>query len=227
MFFPWGGLFEQVRLADVFVHYDDVQFPLGRSFISRVQIKTPQGSTWLTAPVVRAGKQMISEVRLDDAQAWREKHVRTLRQNYGRAPFAAEMLELATQAYALASTSLSEFNIAATEQLAAYYGFRPEFIRSSSFALTSTSSQHLLDIVLRLGGDVYITGHGARHYLDHELFERHGVRVEYMNYQRTAYPQLHGTFDPHVTLLDLVANTGRDGGRYIQSPSVYWKEFLT
>ena len=37
MFLPWIGLFEQVRLADRFIHYDDVQLPQGRSFISRVK----------------------------------------------------------------------------------------------------------------------------------------------------------------------------------------------
>ena len=48
MFFPWIGLFEQVRLADVFVHYDDVQF--ARGFMNRVQVKVADGWRWLTAP---------------------------------------------------------------------------------------------------------------------------------------------------------------------------------
>ena len=39
MLFPWVGMFEQVALADVFVHYDDVQFSKG-SFTNRVQLKT-------------------------------------------------------------------------------------------------------------------------------------------------------------------------------------------
>ena len=51
MFFPWVGLFEQIRLANVFVHYDDVQLPQGRSFTTRVQLKAPTGVHWLTMPV--------------------------------------------------------------------------------------------------------------------------------------------------------------------------------
>ena len=39
MFFPWVGMFEQIALADVYVHYDDVQFSKG-SFTNRVQLKT-------------------------------------------------------------------------------------------------------------------------------------------------------------------------------------------
>ena len=51
MFFPWVGIFEQIRLADIFVHFDDVQLPWGSSFINRVQIKTKDGIKWLTIPI--------------------------------------------------------------------------------------------------------------------------------------------------------------------------------
>src|SRR6185369_6755753 len=96
-FFPWVGVFEQIRLADVYVHFDDVDFPQGRSFTSRVQIKTPAGSHWLTAPVVRASGQWIRDTQLDTTQAWRAKHLRTLQTSYSRAPFAGEMLDLVAE----------------------------------------------------------------------------------------------------------------------------------
>ena len=50
MFFPWVGMFEQIRLADAYVHYTDVQFSKG-SFVNRVQIKTADGFRWLTVPL--------------------------------------------------------------------------------------------------------------------------------------------------------------------------------
>ena len=38
MFFPWVGFLEQLKLADVYVFYDDVQFSKG-SFTNRVRVK--------------------------------------------------------------------------------------------------------------------------------------------------------------------------------------------
>ena len=70
-----------------------------------------------------------------------------------------------------------------------------------------------------------MTGHGARNYLNHELFERNGVKVQYMDYLRSLYPQAHGTFTPYVSILDLIANTGRDGRQYINSGTKPWQEF--
>ncbi|MCX7135190.1 MAG: WbqC family protein, partial [Proteobacteria bacterium] len=86
-------------------------------------------------------------------------------------------------------------------------------------------SARVLDIVRKLDGTIYVTGHGARNYLDHEAFERAGVHVEYMQYLKTPYPQLHGAFNPYVSVLDLIANAGRAGLDCIHSQTVGWKEF--
>ena len=50
-------------------------------------------------------------------------------------------------------------------------------------------------------------GHGAMHYLD-ERSSRRRDQVRVMAYTRRPYPQLHGAFDPHVSILDVIANLG-------------------
>jgi hypothetical protein len=226
MVFPWVGLFEQVRLADTFVHYDDVALPQGRSFTTRVQVKTAQGLGWLTIPIRRRGSQLIRDVRTDESQPWRSKHVATLAQSYARAPHADDMLALVEAVYALDTDSLCEITIAGVEAIADYFGLAPTFLRSSSLGTTTSSTQKLVDIVRALGGTRYVTGHGALAYLDHSRFEEIGVGVEYMQYERAEYPQLHGPFTASVTALDCIANCGRGGVDYIRSRSVYWKEFV-
>ena len=75
MFFPWVGMLEQMRVADTYVHYDDVQFSKG-SFTNRVQIKTAQGIQWLSMPLRELSLgQEIRGVLVDDRQGWRRKHL--------------------------------------------------------------------------------------------------------------------------------------------------------
>ena len=226
MFFPWIGIFEQIRLADIYVHYDDVQLPQGRSFVSRVQIKAPSGSRWLTAPIHREHKAKIKAVTLDDSQKWREEHLKTLQHNYAQAPFANDMLALVQSVYTFNTSYLSELNIFAIEKIAKYFDITAGFVKSSNYHIDASGSEKILQLVKQLGGTVYITGHGARNYLNHELFERNGIIVEYMDYKRTPYPQLYGRFNPHVSILDLIANVGYRGKDWIHSPTKYWKEFL-
>src|SRR5215204_2742927 len=147
MFLPWVGLFEQVRLADVFVHYDDVQLPQGRSFISRVQIKSANGVTWLTAPIDRARSgKLINEVVLFEEQDWRGKHLKTIAHSYSKARHFGAMLEVAEKVYRHPTQVLSEFNINGIEQIATWLGLAPSFVRSSTLSVAGSSSERLVNL---------------------------------------------------------------------------------
>lgn len=227
MYFPWVGLLEQIRLADIFVHYDDVQ--LTRGFYNRVQVKTAQGSKWITVPLRDHHRgQNIDEVHVDDRTDWRSHHRDILRQAYLKAPFRDEMLALVDRVFAQPATTLANVSKSSILALADYFDLEDtcRFIESKTLGVEGSSSQRLHDIVKALGGKVYITGHGARNYLDHALFEQSGIAVQYMKYQCKHYPQLHDSFTPYVTALDLVANCGHEGANVIQSTSIDWREFV-
>ena len=226
MFFPWVGMFEQIKLADVYVHYDDALLPLSGGLTNRVKIKTANGSVWMTIPILRPSEQMISEVQFDNVKNWRRKHLQMLEQCYARAPFANDMLEIVKSVYDLKTNYLMEFNIFALEQVSRYFNFDTSFELSSKYKVAAKSSEKVMELVRRVKGEVYITGHGAFDYLDHELFEQNRVEVQYMDYKRTPYPQLHGDFDPHVSILDLIANVGVEGSKLITSGTTYWKNFI-
>lgn len=228
MFFPWVGFMEQIRLADAFVHYDDVQYSKG-SFTNRVQIKTPSGTKWLTVPLaaLRFG-QAIRSTCISERSDWRGQHLALLAQSYAQAPYRDDMLSLVKEVYLAGDETIDALSIRSMKALADYYHLDAQvtYYWSSKMGIDGKSSDRVLKIVRALAGDVYITGHGARTYLDHVAFEQQRVRVEYMDYRKVPYPQLHGVFTPFVSTLDLIANTGPDGAKYIQPRSLYWKEFI-
>jgi hypothetical protein len=230
MYFPWVGMFEQIRLCDIYIHYDDVQFSKG-SFTNRVQIKTnsSQGFNWLTVPLknLRLGST-INEIQIDDQKNWQHQHIELLKQAYRNAPYQQEMINLVSQLFDLKITTISELSKSSMELIIDYFGLtrNKSFYLSSKLDISGNSSERVYQIVKHFNGTHYITGHGAKNYLDHALFDENGIKVEYMDYLRSPYPQLHGDFNPHVSILDLIANVGIEGKEYIQSSTKYWKEFL-
>jgi hypothetical protein len=228
MLFPWVGMLEQIRLADVFVHYDDVQLSTG-GFINRVEVKTHQGMRWMTIPLAETRHgQTIRDVRVSTKEKFRKRHLAMLAQEYARAPHVADMLALVERVYSNDTDRLVDLLTASVTELSAYFGLHAgrEALWSSALGVPGKGTERVLDVVRRLSGTVYVTGHGARDYLDHESFDRAGVRVEYIDYRKRPYPQLHGPFDPHVSALDLVANVGRAGRFVLCSGTVPWKEFV-
>jgi hypothetical protein len=228
MFFPWVGMFEQIRLADVYVHYADVQFSKG-SFVNRVQIKTIGGIKWLTVPLKRKSlRQRIDEVEIDDSTDWRRDHFRLLSQAYAKSPYCNEMLKVVRRVYDGKFKTIDELAINSMEVVVKYFNLaeNTRFLNSRTMNIGGSNSQRVLDIVRAVDGNIYITGHGGKNYLDHESFETNGVRVEYMDYQKTFYPQLHGEFTPYVSILDLIANVAIAGKKHIHSGSNYWKNSI-
>lgn len=227
MYFPWVGLLEQMRHADVFVHLDDAQFSKG-SFFNRVKIKTAEGTPWLTVPLAETKLgQSLNETQLAKHN-WRRKQLVTLRQAYSAAPHVEETLGLVESVFEIEHESLGALSAASVEALAEFFDIAPAEVQwSSAMAIEGTGSARVLAICEALGAERYVTGHGAREYLDHESFEAAGVRVEYLDYEKREYPQLHGAFTPFVSALDLAANCGRTNAmrEVIASGTVYWKDF--
>jgi hypothetical protein len=229
MLFPWVGLLEQIRLADVLVFYDDVQFSKG-SFTNRVQVKTSAGVQWMTVPLhdLKLGS-VIDKVRTGPPMDWREKHLALLDRSFKGAPHANDALLLAHQIYSLDHPSIGHLARASMLALSNYFGLveGKRVLDVRELCINGYGSQRVLDIVRAIGGTVYVTGHGARNYLNHGAFDKSGVQVQYMRYERHPYPQRWGEFTPFVTALDLVANLGREGQHKIVSTSIPSQEFLS
>lgn len=225
MLFPWVGLLEQIRLGDVFVHYDDVQFSKG-SFVNRVQIKTPSGVRWLTLPLpgLKLGER-IEQVTVAPLAVWRDKHLDMISRSLSGAPFVRDAVDLMERVYGEGHCLLGGLARASLLAVCEYFGLAEDtrFVDAKDLGVAGANSDRVLAVVKRLGGDEYITGRGARNYLDHEMFEQNSVTVKYMDYQCLPYPQLHGPFTPFVSSLDLIANCGKKGIGVIKSQAIDWR----
>lgn len=225
MYFPWVGMLEQIRLADIFVHYDDVQFT--RGYFNRIQIKSAAGQKWLTIPIRKHSQSShINSILLDQSRDWKEEHRAELAACYKYCPYYHDLLSIVDETFTPSHETLADVARASMLSLAKYFGIdgQRSFLESAKLETEGRSSERLLRICQKLGATSYITGHGARNYLDHCLFSSAGISVTYMNYAKEPYPQRFGEFTPYVTGLDLVANCGREGIKYIKSGTVPWKE---
>ncbi|WP_409525347.1 WbqC family protein [Nitrincola sp. MINF-07-Sa-05] len=228
MYFPWPGILEQYRLCDTFIYYDDVQF--SRGFFNRVQIKTAGGRRWLTVPLLDWHRgQLIQEVYIDNSQDWKRKQRDQLRQAYAGAPFKADMLDLVDAVFSRNYHTIGELAQESTEALVRYFPpiSKDTFmLRSSELSVTGASTERLINLCRSLGANQYLTGHGARNYLEHERFEQQGINVSYIDYGVDEYTQLHGPFTPYVSSLDLIANCGQAGIEQINGNLQPWRNFI-
>ena len=204
MYFPWAGFISQLSMADTMIWLDDVEFSR-RSFTARVQVKTNQGIRWMSVPVLGQGRsKIISALELADPLT-DLRHRSLLKNAFASSVFKHEAVRVFDDAWSRAT--FLEVLIASSTLLVEAVGMKMvPALRSSEMGVRLKGSARILELVKRVGGTTYITGHGARQYLHHQDFEDAGIQVEYMRYVTLPWSQSSGEFTPYVTGLDLVAN---------------------
>jgi hypothetical protein len=209
VYLPWVGYFEQIHRSHVFVFYDDVQYDKN-GWRNRNKIKTAQGWQWITVPVLTKGLgwQKIREVRIDNNVNWREKHLTTIRQSYARAPYFKKYISIFEEIYAKEWEFLLDVDMAFLYKMMEILDLSREIYLSSQLNISGEPTERLIAIIKHFGGNYFYEGAAGKAYIDEVLFEANDVRLEYQDYQHPTYPQLHGEFISHMSIIDLLFNCG-------------------
>jgi hypothetical protein len=215
---PWKGFFDLIGRCEEYVICDRAQY-VRRHWHNRNRIKTASGVQWLTIPVIGKGRyeQPIDEVEIE--KPWAEKHWRTLELAYRRAPFFEALAPTVRSWYERADKEkrLTEVNALFLREIANLLGLGTRIVRDTAYPAQGVKTERLLAIARAAGADRYLSGPSAKTYFDEALFAAAGIRVEWMRYDGyPEYPQLHGRFEPAVSILDLLFNTGPDASRYFR-----------
>ncbi|HEU5016968.1 MAG TPA: WbqC family protein, partial [Pseudolabrys sp.] len=222
-YLPWRGYFDLIRSVDEFLLFDIVQYTR-RDWRNRNRIKTPTGSAWITIPVEVKGKyhQAIDETYIADP-AWAANHIRALELNYQRAAafddvapwLFARLAELADEPL------LSRVNEALLRSIAEKLNIVTP-IRQCTDLLSREKmaemepSERLIALCQAANAERYLSGPAARNYLNEPLFRESGIEVVWMDYSGyPEYRQLWGPYDPNLSIIDLMLNTGKDAAKLV------------
>ena len=215
-FLPWLGYLDKIDRADLFVVLDCVQFKKNE-WQNRNRIRTAEGWQWLTVPVLHRFGQRIMEVRINEQEDWRAKHLRTVDLAYARAPYRDRYLDGWRQVYRTRTSMLGEFNVAMLRWLLEAYGIRTPLRLSSEMTLREEPTDRLIDICRAVGADRYLAGAGARDYMDMDRFREAGLALEIQAFEHPVHPQCHAPFVPGMAAIDLLFTTGDDALKHLRS----------
>jgi hypothetical protein len=218
-YLPWPGYFDKIAKSDVFVLFDDVQFPMGKSVCNRNLIKTNQGSLWLTVPVKdKSALKKINEIEINNDLDWRRQHWKNIRTFYCKASFFPDYEKIIEAIYLRSWDRLCDLNIALILAMLKILEIGTKIVLSSQLDLASGGEQKLIDIVKNLHADAYLTGTGpgSQRYVKAEDFKNNHIALLYHGYKPKEYPQLHGAFIPNLSAIDLLFNLGPNAKKHLQ-----------
>ena len=209
-FAPFPGFFSRVHQSDIFVVLDSVQFPRGTTWITRNRFKNDQGTLWMTVPVWKKGLglQIIRDVRICHDSHLQSKHLKSLKQAYGAAPYYSEHQSFLKYIFSGRIERLIDFNMAILRHLLLHLGIDTEIRLLSELNIDATGEGLPVEICRYFNASSYLAPAAAQNYLDERLFESAGLELVFHKPGSRVYPQLWGDFLPDLSAFDLVFNCG-------------------
>ncbi|MFC2061998.1 WbqC family protein [Elusimicrobiota bacterium] len=208
-YMPWLGYFDKIFKSDRFIFLDDVQYKK-REYINRNKIKTPQGSMWLTVPVLVKGKyeQKINEVAVNNTIGWQNEHIKAIEHSYGNTPFFKEYFPLFEEVIRKDREYLWELNMEVIKVMLQIFQIEVPYSISSEMGVETEKTQRLIDLCKESGADEYLSGQGAKDYMEEEMFKDQGIKLNFQEFSSVEYDQNFGDFIPNLSAIDYIFNCG-------------------
>ena len=217
-YIPWKGYFDLINMVDEFILYDEMQYTKN-DWRNRNQIKTQNGSQWLTIPVKQTKlSQKIKDTKIAQIN-WGKKHWNALCTNYSKAPFFKMYKNIFENLYLNSETEyISLINYSFITKINEILGIKTKVTWSMDYKLGDGKTQRLVNLCIQAGASEYLSGPAAKEYIDSELFRQAGIKLTWMDYSGyPEYSQRYPLFEHNVSILDLIFNCGPESTKYMKS----------
>lgn len=199
--FPYLGYFQLMQAADAFVIYDDVNY-IKKGWINRNYILSQGQALRITLSLHGASSNLpINQISVGGNQ---EKLLKTIRQNYSRAPQFAITFPVVEEILLQKEKNLANFLEHGLRRISSHLGLRPEWHVSSSLEKDTglRGQEKVLFICEKLGATEYINLPGGMALYDRECFARRNIRLSFIQPRPAAYNQFGRDFVPNLSIID-------------------------
>lgn len=214
-FFPYMGYFYKIWKSDYFIFSDDVQFSKsGRHNYN--DILTANGPQRFTLPVSQRTENLNEiQIAADDRKI--EEMLKTLRQNYQKAPHFKEVFPLIASLLWMApiSDNLARFNEMCIINLCYRMNIIRGFERSSGIPVKGRRDARIIELCKYAQADTYYSGSGAKDYHVEADYTAEGINLVYSDYCPVEYRQTFcgqkGDSEfvaPNLSVIDYLMNCG-------------------
>ena len=209
-YIPWLGFFNKILLSDTYVVFDDVQFPRGKDYANRNQIKTNNGKMWLTVPVIgKSDLKPWNQIEINK-NGWVNKHLSNIESFYKKTPYFNEYYPEIKNIYLKDHNLLIDLTLDLIKHFLKILDKEVKIVLSSDIKTDLKGLDKILYILKNLNATKYISGDGdgSKRYIDEKLFSNQGIELVWQNYKHPIYKQQFNEFIPYMSILDLLFNEG-------------------
>ena len=173
-FLPYIGFFQKVLQSDAICFLDDACFTKN-NVQNRNRFLCANNTRWAGVTVQKTSSRKIQDMEIVNWKNFTNKLVNW----YG--PTILDTIDELLPSWE-EQKKLARFNSALIVSTLNKLGYQGDIVYSSEQNISSKSTQRLVDITFNLGGHCYLSGSGGRNYLDKNLFDESGLKLQYFDF---------------------------------------------
>ncbi len=205
-FFPYIGYFQLIAAVDKFVIYDDVSF-INKGWINRNNILINGKAGLIIVPLNGASQnKLIKDIAPVSEKKWRNTLLKTIEQNYKKAPMYNSVYSLLQQLINDDAETISELNYKGIKVVCDYLNISTTLIPSSDvYGNSNLKGQfRILDICTIEKADHYINPIGGIELYDSKLFNENKIKLSFIKSSAISYAQFNNVFAPNLSIIDVL-----------------------
>lgn len=204
--FPYIGYFQLMNAVDKFVIYDDVNY-IKKGWINRNNILVNHKASMFTVPLAGASQnKLIYEIATGDLAGWSKSFLKTVEQNYKRAPYYQNTFVMLKEILSAESQNISALCFDSLKQIADYLELKTSFVQTSRVYNNHElkGQERILDICLKENAGHYINPVGGMELYSKEKFSENGMQLSFIKSQDITYQQFGDEFVPWLSIIDVL-----------------------
>lgn len=206
-FFPYIGYFQLISAVDKFIIYDDVNF-INKGWINRNNILVNGKAGLISVPLNGASQnRLIKDIAPILEQKWRNVILKTIEQNYKKAPQFNNVFSLLNQTISTTRiTNMSEFNYLGIKSICDFLGIMTSIIPSSEIYKNNElkGQYRILDICKIENASNYLNPIGGIEMYSRDLFHNEGIVINFVKSDLPSYKQFDENFIPGLSIIDIL-----------------------
>ncbi|GAB2530988.1 WbqC family protein [Rufibacter soli] len=208
-FLPYLGYFQLIKSVDKFIFYDDVNY-IKQGWINRNNILINNKASLFTVPLDSPSSfNLIKDTKLNFKiyPIWVIKFLKTIEQNYKKAPFYIEVSRLLTVIFGSDSKTIANLNVYSVILISKYLGLDTRFVESSCVYNNSylKGQERIINICKQEGAKHYVNPIGGVNLYSKTDFLFNGIELSFIKTEFQLYKQFYEEgFVPGLSILDVL-----------------------
>lgn len=205
-FFPYIGYWQLLNAVDKYVIYDDVNFIKG-GWINRNRILMSGEAKMFNVQMQGASpNKLINEVEVSTNEQGQKKLLRSIENNYRKAPYFKEVYNILEEIIISKEANLAKYLENSIKRVCEYLDIKTEIIISSSIEKDNNlrAEEKVIEICKKLGATEYYNAVGGQELYSYDDFKNNGITLKFLETNYIEYHQFNNDFISNLSIVDVL-----------------------